>query len=70
MYEETAYEKLETWYLPHSRVNHDRQCLFSIRIRESIIFLFLFPVYNLTLGTVNIVNLRHRAKFRGDRSNR
>jgi len=32
--------------------------------------LFLLPVWNMTVGTIKIVNLSHRAKFRGDRSNR
>jgi len=31
--------------------------------------LFLLPVWNLTVGTVKMVNVRHRAKSRGDRSN-
>jgi len=32
--------------------------------------LFLLPVLNLTIRTVNVVNLGHRAKFCGDLSNR
>ena len=32
--------------------------------------LCLFSVCKLTVGAVKMVNLRHRAKFRGDRSNR
>ena len=32
--------------------------------------LFLLPVWNMTVGTVKMVNMRHRAKFRDDRSNR
>jgi len=55
-------------YLPDSRVHNDRQCHFSMRMCE--IALFLFPVSNLTVGTVEMVNLRYRDKFRGDRSNR
>jgi len=43
-------------------------CHFSMRVCETA--LFLLPVWNLTVGTVNMVNLRHRAKFHGDRSNR
>ena len=52
-----------TWNLPHSQVHYERQCHVSM-------VLFLLPVWNLTVGTVQMVNLRHRTKFRGDRSNR
>jgi len=58
----------ETWYLPHSWVHYDRQCHFSMRMCETA--LLLLPVWDLTVGTIKMINLRHRAKFRGDQSNR
>ena len=57
-----------TWYLPHSRVYYDRQCHFSMRMCETA--LLQLAVWNLTVETVKMVNLRHRVKFCGDRSNR
>jgi len=44
-----------TWYLPHSRDHYDRQCHFSMRMCETV--LFLLPV--MTVGTVKTANLRH-----------
>jgi len=55
-----------TWYLPYGWVGYDRHCHFSVHMCETA--LFLLSVWNLTVGTVKMVNLRHRTKFRGDQS--